>query len=52
MDEKMMLLRKDGSGVIAIPQPRHAWLAGQMGAPTPQIGLVLLRPAGRLLLRR
>lgn len=26
----MMLLRKDGSGVIAIPQPSHAWLSGQM----------------------
>jgi hypothetical protein len=25
-----MLLRKDGSGVIAIPQPSHAWLSGQM----------------------
>lgn len=25
-----MLLRKDGPGVIAIPQPSHAWLSGQM----------------------
>ena len=25
-----MLLRKEGSGVIAIPQPSHAWLSGQM----------------------
>jgi hypothetical protein len=26
----MMLLRKDGLDVIAIPQPSHAWLSGQM----------------------
>jgi hypothetical protein len=26
----MMLLRKDGSGVVAIPQPSHAWISGQM----------------------
>jgi Protein of unknown function (DUF3891) len=25
-----MLLRKDGPSVIAIPQPSHAWLSGQM----------------------
>jgi len=25
-----MLLRKDGAEVIAIPQPSHAWLSGQM----------------------
>lgn len=25
-----MLLRKDGPGVIAIPQPSHAWLSGQL----------------------
>lgn len=25
-----MLLRKDGAGVIAIPQPSHAWVSGQM----------------------
>jgi len=25
-----MLLRKDGLDVIAIPQPCHAWLSGQM----------------------
>ncbi|MGH6801467.1 MAG: DUF3891 family protein, partial [Methylocella sp.] len=25
-----MLLRKDGLDVIAIPQPSHAWLSGQM----------------------
>lgn len=25
-----MLLRRDGTGVIAIPQPSHAWLSGQM----------------------
>ncbi|HEX3496806.1 MAG TPA: DUF3891 family protein [Methylocella sp.] len=40
----MMLLRKDGLDVIAIPQPAHAWLSGQMArawgnrrfaAPTP-----------------
>jgi Protein of unknown function (DUF3891) len=40
----MMLLRKDGIDVIAIPQPSHAWLSGQMArawgnprfaAPTP-----------------
>ena len=40
----MMLLRKDGLDVIAIPQPSHAWLSGQMArawgnahfaAPTP-----------------
>ena len=40
-----MLLRKDGSEVIAIPQPSHAWLSGQMAhawgngrfaAPTPR----------------
>ena len=40
----MMLLRKDGLEVIAIPQPSHAWLSGQMArawgnehfaAPTP-----------------
>jgi hypothetical protein len=39
-----MLLRKDGLDVIAIPQPSHAWLSGQMArawgnrrfaAPTP-----------------
>ncbi len=29
----MMLLRKDGSGVIAIPQPCHAWLSGRMAPP-------------------
>jgi hypothetical protein len=29
----MMLLRKDGSGVIAIPRPRHVWLSGQMARP-------------------
>lgn len=29
----MMLLRKDGSGVIAIPQPCHAWLSGRMARP-------------------
>ncbi len=28
--ERMMLLRKDGRDVIAIPQPSHAWLSGQM----------------------
>jgi Protein of unknown function (DUF3891) len=42
--ERMMLLRKDGLDVIAIPQPSHAWLSGQMArawgnrrfaAPTP-----------------
>ncbi|MGB6325784.1 MAG: DUF3891 family protein [Methylocella sp.] len=26
----MMLLRKDGLDVIAVPQPSHAWLSGQM----------------------
>jgi hypothetical protein len=26
----MMLLRKDGLDLIAIPQPGHAWLSGQM----------------------
>jgi Protein of unknown function (DUF3891) len=26
----MMLLRKDGLDVIAIPQPSHAWLSGQI----------------------
>ncbi|HUB64949.1 MAG TPA: DUF3891 family protein [Methylocella sp.] len=40
-----MLLRKDGPDVIAIPQPSHAWLSGQMArawgnahfaAPTPR----------------
>ena len=40
----MMLLRKDGLDVIAIPQPSHAWLSGEMAsawgnehfaAPTP-----------------
>jgi Protein of unknown function (DUF3891) len=40
----MMLLRKDGLDVIAIPQPSHAWLSGQLArawgnrrfaAPTP-----------------
>ncbi len=25
-----MLLRKDGESVIAIPQPSHAWLSGQL----------------------
>ena len=25
-----MLLRKDGLDVIAIPQPSHAWLSGQL----------------------
>ncbi|WP_207483977.1 DUF3891 family protein [Arenibaculum pallidiluteum] len=25
-----MLFRRDGDGVIAIPQPSHAWLSGQM----------------------
>lgn len=25
-----MLLRKNGTGVIAIPQPSHAWLSGQL----------------------
>jgi len=29
----MMLLRKDGLDVIAIPQPCHAWLSGQMARP-------------------
>ncbi|MDQ6702857.1 MAG: hypothetical protein M3Z96_06990 [Pseudomonadota bacterium] len=28
-----MLLRKDGSGVIAIPRPCHGWLSGQMARP-------------------
>jgi hypothetical protein len=28
--ERTMLLRKDGLDVIAIPQPSHAWLSGQM----------------------
>jgi hypothetical protein len=28
--ERTMLLRKDSSGVIAIPQPCHAWISGQM----------------------
>jgi hypothetical protein len=28
-----MLLRKGGSGVIANPQPSHAWLSGQMARP-------------------
>jgi Protein of unknown function (DUF3891) len=40
----MMLLRKDGLDLIAVPQPSHAWLSGQMArawgnrrfaAPTP-----------------
>ncbi|MGC2223692.1 MAG: DUF3891 family protein, partial [Methylocella sp.] len=40
----MMLLRRDGLDVIAVPQPSHAWLSGQMArawgnrrfaAPTP-----------------
>jgi|GEM_PF-5530565 len=40
----MMLLRRDGLDVIAIPQPSHAWLSGQIArdwgnehfaAPTP-----------------
>jgi hypothetical protein len=29
----MMLLRKDGSGVLAIPQPCQPWLYGQMARP-------------------
>ncbi len=28
-----MLRRKDGSDVIAIPQPCHAWLSGQIARP-------------------
>jgi hypothetical protein len=28
--ERMTLLRKDGRDVIAIPQPSHAWVSGQM----------------------
>ena len=41
---RLMLLRKDGLDVIAIPQPSHAWLSGQLAsawgnqrfaAPTP-----------------
>jgi hypothetical protein len=41
--ERMMLLRKDGSGVIAIlAVPRVAFRRD--GAPKPQTGLVLLRP--------
>ena len=28
-----MLLRKDDLDVIAIPQPSHAWLYGQMARP-------------------
>jgi hypothetical protein len=35
-----MLLRKDGLGMIAIPQPSHAWLSGQMARQ----GRLLLRP--------
>ena len=34
-EKRMKLLRKDGSGVIVIPRPRHAWLSGQMAGPTP-----------------
>ena len=25
-----MLLREDGEAVIAIPQPSHSWLSGQL----------------------
>jgi hypothetical protein len=45
-----MLLRKDDAGVIAIPQPSHAWLSGQLArawgnrdfaAPAPAEGVCL-----------
>src|SRR5919108_748519 len=29
-DNRCMLLRRDGDGVIAIGQPAHAWLSGQL----------------------
>jgi hypothetical protein len=32
--ERIKLLRKDGLDVIAISQPCHAWLSGQMARPS------------------
>jgi hypothetical protein len=42
----MMLLRKDGSGLITIPQPRHAWLAGQMTRPRRNLAWFCSAPLG------